>query len=34
LEPPGAAIREATWLSEYDDDYYYYKTVASFDLGP
>jgi hypothetical protein len=28
---PGASIREATWLSEYDD--YYYKTVASFDLG-
>jgi hypothetical protein len=28
---PGAAIRDAVWLSEYDD--YYYKTVSSFDLG-
>ena len=28
---PGAAIRDATWLGEYDD--YYYKTVSSFDLG-
>lgn len=28
---PGAAIREAAWLREYDD--YYYKTVSSFDLG-
>jgi hypothetical protein len=28
---PGAAIRDAVWLTEYDD--YYYKTVSSFDLG-
>ena len=28
---PGARIRETVWLAEYDD--YYYKTVASFDLG-
>ena len=28
---PGASVREAEWLSEYDD--YYYKTVSSFDLG-
>jgi hypothetical protein len=28
---PGAAIRDAVWLDEYDD--YYYKTVSSFDLG-
>jgi hypothetical protein len=28
---PDAAIRDAVWLSEYDD--YYYKTVASFDSG-
>jgi hypothetical protein len=28
---PGAAIRDAVWLSEYDD--YYYKTVSSFDSG-
>jgi PepSY-associated transmembrane protein len=28
---PGAAIRDAVWLNEYDD--YYYKTVSSFDLG-
>ena len=28
---PGVAMREATWLSDYDD--YYYKTVSSFDLG-
>ena len=28
---PGVAMREATWLGEYDD--YYYKTVSSFDLG-
>jgi len=28
---PGATIRDATWLAEYDD--YYYKTVSSFDLG-
>jgi hypothetical protein len=25
------AIRNARWLSEYDD--YYYTTVSSFDLG-
>ena len=28
---PGATIRDAIWLDEYDD--YYYKTVSSFDLG-
>jgi hypothetical protein len=28
---PGVSIRDATWLTEYDD--YYYKTVSSFDLG-
>ena len=28
---PGVAIRDAAWLTEYDD--YYYKTVSSFDLG-
>jgi PepSY-associated TM region len=28
---PGATIRDAIWLTEYDD--YYYKTVSSFDLG-
>jgi hypothetical protein len=28
---PHAAIRDAVWLSEYDD--YYYTTVPSFDLG-
>jgi hypothetical protein len=28
---PGASIRDAVWLSDYDD--YYYKTVSSFDLG-
>lgn len=28
---PGIAMRDAVWLSEYDD--YYYKTVSSFDLG-
>ena len=28
---PGAAIRDAVWLNDYDD--YYYKTVSSFDLG-
>jgi hypothetical protein len=28
---PGAAIRDALWLDEYDD--YHYKTVSSFDLG-
>jgi hypothetical protein len=28
---PGTAIRDAVWLSEYDD--YYYKTVSSFDSG-
>ena len=28
---PGATIRDAVWLTEYDD--YYYKTVSSFDLG-
>ena len=28
---PGVSIRDAVWLTEYDD--YYYKTVSSFDLG-
>jgi len=28
---PGAALRDAVWLNQYDD--YYYKTVSSFDLG-
>ena len=28
---PGVRIRDATWLTDYDD--YYYKTVSSFDLG-
>ena len=28
---PGVAVRDARWLTEYDD--YYYKTVSSFDLG-
>jgi hypothetical protein len=28
---PGVSIRDAVWLSDYDD--YYYKTVSSFDLG-
>jgi hypothetical protein len=28
---PGVAIRDAVWLTEYDD--YYYNTVRSFDLG-
>ena len=28
---PGASVRDAVWLQEYDD--YYYKTVSSFDLG-
>jgi hypothetical protein len=28
---PGAAIRDAVWLTAYDD--YYYKTVSSFDVG-
>jgi len=28
---PGVSIRDATWLTEYDD--YYYTTVSSFDLG-
>lgn len=28
---PGVAMRDAVWLGEYDD--YYYKTLASFDLG-
>ena len=28
---PGATIRDAVWLTEYDD--YYYKTVSSFNLG-
>jgi len=28
---PGVAMREATWLTEYDD--YFYTTVSSFDLG-
>jgi hypothetical protein len=28
---PGVTVRDAIWMSEYDD--YYYKTVSSFDLG-
>jgi len=28
---PGAGVRDAAWLNDYDD--YYYKTVSSFDLG-
>lgn len=28
---PGVAVRDAVWLTDYDD--YYYKTLSSFDLG-